>query len=79
MGLQTIVANSSALSEFIADGYAYGITLPLTPEKIAKAVNDVWDKPKPNTYVTYTWDMVVRELIRVYESLYWFSLRYDNL
>jgi glycosyltransferase involved in cell wall biosynthesis len=70
MGLQTIVANSSALSEFIADGYAYGISPPVTPEKIAKAVNDVWDKPKPSTYVTYTWDMVARELIRVYESLY---------
>jgi glycosyltransferase involved in cell wall biosynthesis len=70
MGLQTIVANSSALSEFIVDDYAYGISLPVTPEKIAKAVNDVWDKPKPKTYVTYTWDMVVRELMRVHESLY---------
>jgi glycosyltransferase involved in cell wall biosynthesis len=69
MGLRTIVADSSALSEFIADGYAYGISLPVTPEKIAKAVNDVWEKPKPNTYVSYTWDMVVRELVRVYESL----------
>jgi glycosyltransferase involved in cell wall biosynthesis len=71
MGLQAIVANSSALSEFITDGYAYGISLPVTPEKIAKAVSDVWNKPipKPNTYVSYTWDMVVRELIRVYESL----------
>jgi glycosyltransferase involved in cell wall biosynthesis len=71
MGLQTIVANSSALSEFVTDGYAYGISLPITPEKIAKAVSDLWDKPKPkpNTYVSYTWDMVVRELIRVYESL----------
>src|SRR5919198_433718 len=61
MGLQTIVADSSALSEFITDGYAYGISLPITPEKIAKTVNDICDKSKPkpnNTYVSYTWDMV---------------------
>lgn len=70
MGLRTIVADSSALTEFIADGYAYGISLPVTPEKIAKAVNDVRERPKPNSYVSYTWDMVTRELIRVYESLY---------
>ncbi|MGA9154434.1 MAG: glycosyltransferase family 4 protein [Candidatus Nitrosopolaris sp.] len=70
MGLQTIVANSSALSEFVTDGYAYGISLPVTPEKIARVVNDVWDKPKHNTYLPYSWDMVVRELTHVYESLY---------
>jgi glycosyltransferase involved in cell wall biosynthesis len=69
MGLQTIVANSSGLNEFVTDGHAYGIPLPITAEKIAKAILDVSHKPMLSKFIPYTWDMVVRELISVYQSL----------
>jgi glycosyltransferase involved in cell wall biosynthesis len=69
MGLQTIVANSSALKEFVTDGHAYGVSLPISVEKIVKAIVDVSHKPIPSKFVPYTWDMVVRELISVYQSL----------
>jgi glycosyltransferase involved in cell wall biosynthesis len=72
MGLRAIVANSSALSEFITGGYADSISLPITPDKIAKAVNDACRKPKLNRYIAYNWDMVVRDLIDVYESSLWY-------
>jgi glycosyltransferase involved in cell wall biosynthesis len=69
MGLQTIVADSSALKEFVTDGHAYGVPLPITAEKLVKAIVDVSHKPIPSKFIPYTWDMVVRELISVYQSL----------
>jgi glycosyltransferase involved in cell wall biosynthesis len=69
MGLQTIVANSSALKEFVTDGHAYGIPLPITADKIVKSIVDINHKPIHSKFIPYTWDMVVRELISVYQSL----------
>jgi len=70
LGLNVIVSNAGALSEFIAGNYAYGITLPVTPEKIAHTIIEASRGVKPiDKYVPYTWDKAVEELMQLYESL----------
>ena len=70
LGLNVIVTNASALSEFVEGGYAYGINLPLTPRKVADAIMHVSKLPGPqNKYVPRTWDNVAEEHIKLYRSL----------
>ena len=70
MGLNVIVSNIGALSEFVAGNYAHGIASPITPERIAHTIIEVSKGGKPiNKYVPYAWDKVAEELMQLYESL----------
>ncbi|MBD0359159.1 MAG: glycosyltransferase family 4 protein [Nitrososphaeraceae archaeon] len=70
LGLNTIVPNASALSEFVEGGYAYGVNLPLTPRKVADAIIEISNLPAPlKKYAPWTWDSVAEEHIKLYRSL----------
>jgi glycosyltransferase involved in cell wall biosynthesis len=70
LGLNVIVLNTSALSEFVEGGYAYGVNLPLTPRKVADAIMHISKLPgSPAKYVPRTWDDVAEEHIKLYRSL----------
>ena len=70
LGLNVIVSNTSALSEFVEGGYAYGVNLPLTPRKVADAIMQISRQSGPlEKYVPCTWDNVVEEHIKLYRSL----------
>jgi len=68
--LNVIVPNSTALSLFVNAGYASGIEAPVTPEKIADAIMICLENNKQVLeYPPYTWDMVAKELHKMYEEL----------
>ncbi|OLD40606.1 MAG: hypothetical protein AUI60_04080 [Thaumarchaeota archaeon 13_1_40CM_2_39_4] len=70
LGLRTIVSNAAALSEFVDGGYAQGITLPVTPEKIAyKIIEASKGETTFNKFTPYSWDKAAQELMQLYESL----------
>lgn len=70
LGLNVIVPNASALSEFVEGGYAHGVNLPLTPRKVADAIMHISKLPGPPAkYVLRTWDDVAEEHIKLYRSL----------
>ena len=70
LGLNVIVPNASALSEFVEGGYAYGLNLPLTPRKVADAIMHLAKLPGPPAkYVPSTWDDVAEQHIKLYRSL----------
>jgi glycosyltransferase involved in cell wall biosynthesis len=70
LGLNVIVSNASALSEFVEGGYAYGVDLPLTPRKVAEAIMHVRKLSGPlNKYIPRTWDDIAEEHIKLYGSL----------
>ena len=68
LGVPTVVADSTALAEFVQKGLATGISLPLTPEKIARAISEALDSPitqasnNPKGKIL-SWDDVVTKLI----------------
>jgi hypothetical protein len=70
LGLNVIVPNASALSEFVEGGYAHGVNLRLRPRKVANAIMHI-SKPhrSPNKYVPRTWDNVAEKHIKLYRSL----------
>lgn len=69
--LKVVVPNSTALASYVKDGYATGVELPVTPEKIAEAIAFcVQDNSKPmKQYSPYTWDRVAGELLDAYRDL----------
>ena len=68
--LKVVVPNSTALSSFVKAGYAMGIELPVTPEKIAEAIMFlIQGKGQTAQYLPYTWDMAARDLELVYREL----------
>ena len=70
LGLNVVVAKTSALSEFVEDGYAHGINLPLTSVKVADAITHISKLSRPlNKYIPQTWDNIVEEHIKLYRSL----------
>ncbi len=70
LGLNVIVPNASALSEFVEGGYAHGLNLPLTPREVADAIMHVSKLHGPlNKYIPPTWDNVAEQHIKLYRSL----------
>ncbi|GIU71708.1 MAG: N-acetylglucosaminyl-phosphatidylinositol biosynthetic protein Spt14 [Candidatus Nitrosocaldaceae archaeon] len=71
MGIPTIVAKATALNDLVENGSAIGIDLPITPEKIAEKILQVYSNPeKPKRMKDIlTWDEVVERLIYLYEEL----------
>jgi glycosyltransferase involved in cell wall biosynthesis len=70
LGLNVIVSNTSALSEFVEGGYAYGITLPLTVRKVADAIMNISKLPRSlNKYIPQSWDNIAESHVKLYRSL----------
>jgi len=68
--LKVVVPNSTALSSFVKAGYALGVEVPVTPEKVAEALTCCIQNTRQNVeYLPYTWDMAARDLEAVYEEL----------
>jgi glycosyltransferase involved in cell wall biosynthesis len=74
MGVPTVVANSTALSEFVENGLALGIDTPVTSRRIADAVYEMLTKPQATKDLVITdkilaWDEVVSRLEALYLKL----------
>lgn len=71
--LKVIVPNATALSSYVKAGYALGVEVPITPEKLAEAVLSAIqnDRTRSTTveYPPYTWDIAARDQEAVYEEL----------
>jgi glycosyltransferase involved in cell wall biosynthesis len=72
LGVPTVVANSAALSEFVEKRLALGISLPITPQKIANAVNQTitkqWKK-QAQDHGILSWKSISEILATLYETL----------
>ena len=62
-----IVANTSALSEWIDDKNCFGIDYPIDTGKLAELITDVIGKQVGNVKL-WEWDEVVRALSRIYRE-----------
>ena len=60
-----IVANTSALSEWVDNKNCFGIDYPVNNAKLAELINKVIGK-KVGDIKLWDWDMVVQELERIY-------------
>ena len=75
LGVPTVVANSSALSEFVDAGLARGVNPPVTPESLESAISDVLLNPKGYSFrgkasrTIPSWDEVAARTFALYESL----------
>jgi glycosyltransferase involved in cell wall biosynthesis len=68
--LRVVVPNSTALASFVKGGYALGVEIPVTPEKLAEVIIDcIQNKRESKEYFPYTWDMATRDLESIYEGL----------
>jgi 1,2-diacylglycerol 3-alpha-glucosyltransferase len=69
--LKVVVPNATALSSFVKAGYALGIEVPVTPEKVAEAISSCIQNDSPIVeYSPYTWDTAAGDLEAVYEELW---------
>jgi glycosyltransferase involved in cell wall biosynthesis len=70
MGIPTVVADSTALSEFVENGLALGINTPITPQEIAKSIQKALTTPKVSITSTQdkilSWNDIVERLERLY-------------
>jgi glycosyltransferase involved in cell wall biosynthesis len=66
LGRKILVADTSGLSEFAADGLATAVRLHAPPSELAKALVSVAAAPGPKSCRLPTWDHCVDELLRVY-------------
>ena len=62
-----IVANSSALHEWIDNENCYGVKFPININELGKLINEVIGKEVQRVKLL-DWDDVVEELIKVYEE-----------
>jgi glycosyltransferase involved in cell wall biosynthesis len=74
LGIPTIVANSTALSTYVKNGFSQGIDPPITPQKIMIALREALKTPrKKRTYNFFSkiisWDDVVKKMTIVYEEI----------
>lgn len=75
LGVPTVVANSSALSEFVETGLALGVDSPLTSEGLRLALAKVLEDPKAFSFrreaakFIRSWNEVAGETFALYESL----------
>ena len=68
--LKVVVPNSSGLAHFVSEGYATGITLPVTPEKIASSILSVERGNSPSKeYPAITWGTVAHNIDSIYNEL----------
>jgi len=67
-GIPCIVANTSALREWVDNKNCFGIDYPVSVEKLAYIINKVIGKTVRGVKLP-TWDETVEKLARVYESL----------
>jgi glycosyltransferase involved in cell wall biosynthesis len=69
--LKVVVPNATALASYVKAGYALGIEVPVTPEKIADAIrSSIQDDLPTAEYSPYTWDTAASALESVYEELW---------
>jgi glycosyltransferase involved in cell wall biosynthesis len=66
-GTPCIVANTSALVEWVDNMNCSGIDYPISIDKLARLVNEVIGK-RVNDVKLWDWDDVVRETLRVYKE-----------
>ncbi len=75
LGVPTIVANSTALSDFVSSGLAQPVDPPITGEKLHERISQVLQdpaafSPKWNSGgVILSWDDVAAKTVALYESL----------
>ena len=75
VGIPTIVADSSALSEFVSAGIATPIRPPVEAEKLVDAMSLIMEDPKSYSprsrasQVIQSWDDVAAKTFETYQSL----------
>jgi glycosyltransferase involved in cell wall biosynthesis len=73
LGVPTLVADSGALSEYVRNGLALGIDIPITPERITAALYRALTQQVVGPYrrreCFLTWDDVVERVLGVYSEL----------
>jgi len=74
MGVPTVVANSTALSEFVKNGLAFGIDTPITPQRIASTLYETLSRPQTTKNCSFkdkllSWDQVVNQVEQLYLKL----------
>ena len=69
-GSEAIVADSSALSEFVSQNFAYGISLPVTPKKIAQAILHAQGHSDPRSpFRAQSWSTVANRIASEYRKI----------
>lgn len=74
LGVPTLVANSSALSEFVEAGLALGLKVPIGEEDLMKKISEVLANPDSHSFrgrheLIQPWRGVADKTFRLYESL----------
>ena len=62
-----IVANTSALTEWIDNKNCFGIDYPISSERLAQLINNVIGREVSGIKL-WDWDDVVAETLRIYEA-----------
>ena len=62
-----IVANTSALTEWVDNRNCFGINYPISSSQLAELINKVIGK-KIGEVKLWPWEQVVEETLRIYES-----------
>jgi len=73
LGIPTVVANSTALAEFVEKELAFSISLPIIPSTIAKSIHKALIEARPKQSVSpnaiMSWDVVADQLLeKVYKD-----------
>lgn len=68
-GTPCVVANTSALSEWVDNKNCFGIDYPINVDKLANLIHDVIGKKVENIRIP-DWDEVAEKLVHLYESLH---------
>ncbi|MFA5367033.1 MAG: glycosyltransferase, partial [Dehalococcoidia bacterium] len=66
-GVPCIVANTSALTEWIDNTNCYGIDYPIHIDRLASLINEVIGR-KVGEVRLWDWDEVVKETLKVYQG-----------
>ncbi|MCW4029806.1 MAG: glycosyltransferase family 4 protein [Candidatus Bathyarchaeota archaeon] len=77
VGTPTLVANTSALSDFVNNGLSVGIAPPITPQRICESMLSVLASPNLANYSKrdlaeqrlYSWDEVSEGILKIYHSV----------
>ncbi len=75
LGVPTIVANSSGLSEFVEAGLALGVEPPITREILAARISEVLENPETfsvkdrSSELLLSWEEVAERTFALYESM----------
>ena len=66
---RVLVADATALSEFVRNGLARGVALDASPDDLAQAMYDALHAPEPPPFELPTWDRCAAELVDLYRSI----------